>query len=108
MLPFLQLYHCISLDVDDNVRIAPHLLLTPNNFHKLLKNCPHSRNYNTAICRQKYIEFIGSDAVGGIVNYMSEKHKKAWIGDDSLIFVENYSGLPRLKCLSILNDLRKI
>jgi FkbM family methyltransferase len=49
----------------------------PNNFQKILKNRPRSRNYNTAICRQKYIEFIGSDGV----NYMSEKHKKGWIGD---------------------------
>ncbi|NYT47342.1 MAG: hypothetical protein H0A75_06950 [Candidatus Methanofishera endochildressiae] len=49
------------------------------NFKRLVKNRPHSIKYNTAICRQEHIEFVGSEAVGGIENYMSEKHNKGWI-----------------------------
>ena len=72
----------ISKFFEDHLKWTSILIeANPNNFQKLLKNRRRSRNYNTAICRQKYIEFIGSDAVGGIVNYMSEKHKKGWIGN---------------------------
>ena len=48
----------------------------PYNFKKLVKNRPHSIRYNTFICRQEHIKIVGSEAVGGIGNYMSEKHKK--------------------------------
>lgn len=47
---------------------------SPYNFKKLAKNRPHSIKYNTAICRQEHIEFVGSEEVGGIDNYKSEKH----------------------------------
>ena len=47
---------------------------SPYNFKKLAKNRPHSIQYNTAICRQEHIEFVGSEEVGGIDNYKSEKH----------------------------------
>jgi hypothetical protein len=58
----------------------------PYNFKKLVQNRPQSIKYNTAICRQKHIKFVGSEAVGGIEKYMSEKHKK-WL--DPKKFPEN-------------------
>ena len=74
-----QLYS-ISKIFEDHLEWTSILIeANPNNFQKLLKNRPRSKNHNTAICKQRYIEFIGSDAVGGIVNYMSETHKKGWI-----------------------------
>ena len=39
--------------------------------------------YNTAICRQEHIEFVGSKAVGGIGNYKSEKHNK--VGSQNIL-----------------------
>jgi hypothetical protein len=43
------------------------------------------------------------DAVGGIVNYMSEKHKKAWIGDH-----EKKLRIPCSRLDYILKDVRQI
>jgi FkbM family methyltransferase len=94
----------ISKFFEDQLKWTSILIeANPNNFQKILNNRPRSRNYNTAICRQKYIEFIGSDAVGGIVNYMSEHHKKAWIGDH-----EKKLRVPCSRLDYILKDVRQI
>jgi hypothetical protein len=55
------------------------------------------------ICRQKDMEFIGSDAVEGIVKYMSEKHKKGWIKDR-----EKKLRVPRSRLDYILNSVDHI
>ena len=98
-----QLYS-ISKFFEDHLKWTSILIETnPNNFQKLLKNRPQSRNYNTAICRQKDMEFIGSDAVEGIVKYMSEKHKKGWIKDR-----EKKLRVPRSRLDYILNSVDHI
>jgi hypothetical protein len=75
----------------------------PYNFKKLVQNRPQSIKYNTAICRQKHIQFVGSEAVGGIENYMSEKHKNGWIPKNSQKIVVSCSRLH-----SILRDITHI
>jgi len=46
----------ISKFFEDHLKWTSILIeANPNNFQKLLKNLPRSRNYNTAICRQRYI-----------------------------------------------------
>jgi hypothetical protein len=46
----------ISKFFEDHLKWTSILIeANPNNFQRLLKNRPRSRNYNTAICRQKYI-----------------------------------------------------
>ena len=75
----------------------------PYNFKKFVKNRPHSIKYNTAICRQAHIEFVGSEAVGGIEKYMSERHTNGWIPNNSQKIVVNCSRLH-----SILRDITHI
>jgi len=46
----------ISKFFEDHLKWTSILIeVNPSNFQNLLKNRPRSRNYNTAICRQKYI-----------------------------------------------------
>ena len=55
----------------------------PYYFKTLANKRPHSIKYNTAICRQEHIEFVGSEEVGGIENNKSEKHKK--VGSQTIL-----------------------
>lgn len=75
----------------------------PYSFKKLVNNRPYSIKYNTAICRQEHIEFVGSAAVGGIVKYMSEKHKRIRIPKKSQKIVVNCSRLQ-----SILREITHV
>ena len=53
----------------------------PQNAAKLITNRLYTKNYATAVCseEQKEVKFIGSGAVGGIADEMSQGHKDKWI-----------------------------
>jgi FkbM family methyltransferase len=51
----------------------------PRNFKALQINRPNALNVHSAMCTSESIDFIGSGAVGGMVNTMSEKHKNGWV-----------------------------
>lgn len=52
---------------------------SPKNFKLLQKNRPNAINVHSAMCLGESIDFIGGGAVGGMVDTMSENHKKGWI-----------------------------
>ena len=77
MVPYMDNYSAFLSFLEDYLGWRSILVEeSPYNIKKLAKNSPHSIKYNTAMCRQAHIEFVGSEAVGGIGNYKSEKHKK--------------------------------
>ena len=51
----------------------------PKNFEALQNNRPNAFNVHAAMCAGDYIDFIGTGAVGGVVDTMSKGHKKGWI-----------------------------
>jgi len=51
----------------------------PQNFKELQINRPNALNVHSAMCTGKSIDFIGSGAVGGMVDTMSTGHNKAWV-----------------------------